>query len=390
MTASIAFVCPRYAEGGTVGGAETLMRELARRAVRAGRRVTFLTTCARDHFTWANELPAGRRAFDGLDVHYFPVDEQRDARLFGRLQQRLGRGGPISEAEEALWVEHSVNSPALYEHLRAEGARYDRILVGPYLFGLTIQAARIHPEKTLLVSCLHDEPFAYLRPVRRMFESVRGCLFNTEPERQLAQRIFGPRGARGAVVGMGLDAFEADPLAFARRRGLSVPYVMYAGRRETAKGTPLLADYLHVFRERTGRDIKLVCTGSGAIEAPYELEPHILDLGFVSEQEKQEAMAGAVAFIHPSRFESLGIVLLESFLARTPALVHAGSEVLQWQCARSGAGLWFRTYPEFEEELALLLDQPALRRRMGEQGRRYVLAEYAWEAVDRRFFAALE
>ena len=40
-------------------------------------------------------------------------------------------------------------------------------------------------------------------------------------------------------------------------------------------------------------------------------------------------MAGALAFCHPSVNESFGIVLLESWLARTPALVHAGSDVLQ-------------------------------------------------------------
>ena len=202
--------------------------------------------------------------------------------------------------------------------------------MGPYLFGLIYFASRIHPEKTLLVPCLHDEPFAYLGVMKKMFEAVRGFMFNTEPEHELARRLFGicrPRSVR--VVGMGIDPFEADPNAFAARHGLTPPYVIYSGRREDGKGTPLLCDYMQAFRERTGQDIKLVFTGSGPIEAPPELLPHILDLGFVGEQEKHEAMAGALAFVHPSTFESLGIVLLESLLAGTPALVHARSEVLQ-------------------------------------------------------------
>ena len=119
------------------------------------------------------------------------------------------------------------------------------------------------------------------------------------------------------------------------------------------------------------------------------MQPHIVDLGFVSEQEKHEAMAGALAFIHPSVNESLGIVLLESWLAGTPALVHAKSKVLRWQCARSNGGLWFRSYPEFEEELLLLMNNPELRKQMGACGRDYVLREYAWPAVDKRFFSAL-
>ena len=108
------------------------------------------------------------------------------------------------------------------------------------------------------------------------------------------------------------------------------------------------------------------------------------------ETEKREAMAGARVFCHPSRLESLGIVLLEAFMAGTPALVHEGSEVLQWQCLRAGAGLWFRHYPDFEAMLERLLSDEPLRARMGAQGRRYVQAEYSWSAVDARLFQALE
>ncbi len=384
----IAFVCPRFSETGTVGGAETLLKSLALRAARAGCRVTMLTTCAVDHFTWANVLPAGRKAFAGMEVEYFPVDP-RDTDTFHRVQKAISQGVGVAPEDEGKWIHNSVNSQALYDHLRARGGEYDRIVTGPYLFGLVYHAAQIHPAKTFLVSCLHDEPFAYLGLMRNLFGAVAGCLFNTEPERDLARRIFNLPDHKCHVVGMGLDPFEADPNACARRLGFRQPYVIYSGRRESGKGTPLLTHYLHLFRERTGRDVKLVCTGSGPIEAPPELAPHITDLGFVPDQEKYAAMAGACAFIHPSIYESLGIVLLESFLARTPALVHARCEVLRWQCRQSGAGLWFRHYPDFEEQLRWLLEHDEQRRRMGAAGREYVLRNYAWDRVEARFFAAL-
>jgi glycosyltransferase involved in cell wall biosynthesis len=262
--------------------------------------------------------------------------------------------------------------------------------MGPYLFGLIIAASQILPEKTLLVPCLHDEAFAYLGIMKKMFGAVRGFMFNSEPEQELARRIFGIPPAKRSVVGMGIDPFEADPKSFAARKGLTRPYIIYSGRREGGKGTPLLCEYMQAFRERTGKDVGLVFTGSGPIEAPSELVPHILDLGFVGEQEKHEAMAGALAFIHPSTFESFGIVLLESFLAGTPALVHAHGEVLRWQCLRSGGGLWFRHYPDFEEELLLLLSDENLRKRMGAAGREYVQKEYSWASVEKRLFQALD
>ena len=101
-------------------------------------------------------------------------------------------------------------------------------------------------------------------------------------------------------------------------------------------------------------------------------------------------MAGALAFCHPSVNESFGIVLLESWLAGTPGLVHARSEVLKYQCQKSGGGLWFKSYPEFEEELLLLLDNPALREKMGAAGRKYVQETYSWEKVGQRFFEGLD
>lgn len=383
---SLAFVCPRYAPGRMAGGAETLLRDLALRAAKAGHRVTFLTTCATDHFTWQNARPPGRMADGGMEVRFFPVDEGRDRAAFREAQERICLGRPVEAGVEARWLGNGVNSSALVAHLRDEGGGYDRILAGPYLFPLVIAAAGARPDRSLLVPCLHDEPFARLPAVRALMTSVRGCLFNSEPERELAARLCGVPAERGRVVGLGMEPFEADPKAFARKRSLAAPYVLYAGRREAAKGTPLLTDYLDTFRKRTGRDILLASCGSG----PFERRDFTLDLGFLSEADKREAMAGALAFVHPSRFESLGIVLLESFLAGTPGLVNAYSEVLRWQCERSGAGLWWRVYPEFEECLIRLADDPALRAGMGRQGLEFARSEYDWATVDRRFAGALD
>lgn len=385
----IAFVAPRFSESGTVGGAETLLKNLALRASRRGRSVELLTTCASDHRTWANARAPGEQRVEQITVRFFAVDP-RDAHKAARLEAAMNRGVALSDVEEQEWLRNSVNSRALYEHLRNHAGEYDAIVVGPYLFGVSYHAALIAPEKTWLVPCLHDEAFARLRLMRTQFESVAGVLFNSEPEMELALELFSLSSAKCRIVGMGMDPFDADPRAFAARRQWTAPYVIYSGRREDGKGTPLLCDYMAAFRARTGRDVKLVFTGRGDIPAPPELWPHVLDLGFVSEEEKHEAMAGAVAFTHPSIMESFGIVLLEAWMAGTPALVRADSRVLRWQCERSAGGLWFRNYIEFELELMALLDRPALRNALGRAGREYVQREYAWPAIEKRFLDAVD
>ena len=389
MTDRIAFVCPRLAGPGAVGGAETLLRQLALHAAANGWDVDFLTTCAQSHFTWENTLPPGTVRQDGMTIHFFPVDD-RDVSQFLSIQQKIDRGAPVTPAEEETWLRNGVCSTALLAHLDAHASSYRAVLLGPYLFGLTWFAALAHPDRSLLVPCLHDEPFARLAAMRRLFTETAGCLFNSSAERELARELFAFPDSRARVVGMGLDAFTADPAAFAARHRIPAPYVLYCGRREPLKGTPLLCDYMDAFRARTRRDVRLVFTGSGQIDAPPSLWPAILDAGFVSEQEKHEAMAGALAFLHPSVNESFGIVLLEAFLAGTPALVHAKSRVLVSQCRDANAGLWFRHYPDFEEQLLWLLDHPDARAALGQNGRRFVETQYAWPVIERKFFEAID
>ena len=384
----IAFVCPRFSSGSAVGGAETLLKSLAFDALACGYTVDFLTTCATSHYTWANELPAGMRNLDGLNVHFFPVDD-RDAGLFLQLQASISKGKTLSLEDQQRWMRHSVNSSALCAHITSQAQSYQRLVAGPYLFGLTQHVMSLDPNRAVLVPCLHDEAFAYQEVLRPMFTKSRTIVFNTHEEQNLATRLYGDACRSMPVVGMGMPSFNADPAAFATRHGLAAPYIIYCGRREPLKGTPLLLDYINAYRSRTGQDVKLVLTGSGEFTPPKALKEHILDLGFVSETEKHEAMAGALAFVHPSQLESLGIVLLEAWLARTPVLVHSESPVLVDQCRRSGGGLWFRSYAEFEECLMRLQDDAPLRRGLADQGRQFVLDHYAPDVVRARIKDAL-
>ncbi len=370
-----------------MGGAETLIKALAERAAQAGRTVHLLTTCAKNHFTWENEIPAGSHRAGPLTIHCFPVDGGRDLPRFGRAQERISRG-PFTAEDEAAWLSESVHSRALLEYLTDNP--FDRIVVGPYLFGLTVDVCRQFPSRSYLLPCLHDEAFARVSIFTKLFHDVAGILFNSEPEKELAQRLYAIPDTKGHVVGMGLDPYNVDPRAFTRRHGLTAPYVVYSGRREPLKGTPLLFDYMTAFRARTGRDVKLVLTGSGDVPIPPALTPHVCDVGFVSELEKHEAMAGAIAFCHPSLNESFSIVLLEAWLAQTPALVRESCAVLLDHCRRSNGGFWFGNYPEFEEELSRLLDDAPLRDAMGKAGRDYVVQNYSWPAVESKLFAALE
>ena len=69
--------------------------------------------------------------------------------------------------------------------------------------------------------------------------------------------------------------------------------------------------------------------------------PDIDYLGFVDDERKLALMAGALAFVLPSQYESFSIVTLEAMAQRTPVLVNGRCEVLRDHIEHSGGGFHY-------------------------------------------------
>ena len=379
------WVVPRFGAG-LVGGAEMLVRGLATRALPDGWRSEIATTCAVNHFTWENELPSGTAEEDGVTVHRFPVGG-RDGARYEALHPRV-LSGEASYPEELEWLANSVWSPELQRFLEQHEAEYDLVLFSPYLFGTTVWGAQVDPGRSALVPCLHDEPYARLETVRRVIESARGCLFNSDAEAELAKNLY--RLDNGTVVGLGWDPpNEPPPAGFASARGLG-EYVLYAGRLEEGKRVHIAVDYAVRYAAERKDAPKLVLIGQGTYEPPEEAAGVVVHAGFVPEDEKRAAYAEALALVNPSHMESLSIVLMEAWLEGTPALVDEGSAVLREHAERSGGALLFDSYESYRDGLDRLRAEPATREQLGAAGREYVLGAYGWPAVRTRFREAVE
>jgi glycosyltransferase involved in cell wall biosynthesis len=153
---------------------------------------------------------------------------------------------------------------------------------------------------------------------------------------------------------------------------------------ERGKRVDIAVEYAARLIAERGLDLKLVLIGSGSYRAPRHLRDVVTELGFVSEDEKRAAYAGALALVNPSELESLSLVLLEAWREGTPAVVAAGSEVMRDHCERSGGGFTFADYPGFAAAVTRLMLDPDLRARMGSDGRDYVRSRYSWSAVRTR------
>jgi glycosyltransferase involved in cell wall biosynthesis len=381
-------VVPRYYEG-LAGGAETLLGAIATRLARRGDSVELLTTCARDNRTWNNEYAPGESFIGGVRVLRFPVDD-RDLERWVPVQCAIHEGKNVSYNDQLVWMQESVNSRALYKHIADYSVTYDAIFFGPYLFGTTFWGAQICPEKSILVPCLHDEAYAYLDVLAAMFRAVRGCLFNAEPEMHLAQSLYG--SVRGGVVGMG---FEPPQQSVVDRLEPyfpeEYPYIVYLGRKEMGKNVHLLIDYFCAMKDRgmLPPELRLVILGGGSFSDLHRPEAlkrgDVVDLPHVSEVEKSRLLKHAGFLCQPSVNESFSIVLMEAWMLGTPVVVHGECPITKHHVVESGGGLYFSSAEDFAGVTRYLLAEPKQRALFAACGRQYVVDNYSWESVLRRF-----
>ena len=382
----VAIVVQRYGLE-VLGGAETLARRAAE-LIAPDLDLTVLTTCAVDYVSWADHYPAGVAEVNGVRVRRFPVSSPRDPLAFEQASVRAYASPKNLELGRSWMQAQGPNAPGLIEHLREEGEQYDAVVFVTYLYATTADGLPLVADRSILVPTVHDEPPIRLSIFDAVFSKARLCLFSTPEERELAQERFGVPDDRARVVGSGIDEYPAaDAARFSRETGIEAPYALYHGRLDPSKGVSELVEHHLRYRANRPNGLDLVLVGGGDLNLPTTHGFH--RLGFVSEELKHDALAGAEVVVCPSPYESLSFSQLEAWSHGRPTLVNASSPVLVGQSRRSGGGLWYSSAEEYATMLDLLARAKPLAESIGAQGRRYVEAEYRWERVRKLWLEAL-
>lgn len=376
----VALVPSRYGAG-VVGGAETVLREMAPGLAGRGWDVEVLTSCALDHFSWENVYPLGVTEEDGLVVRRFPAVVSTTGATRAMLEREILAGTQLSLDDQQRWMNDGMRMPHLFHYLLDAGQDYRAIIFTPYPFWTTFACSQVVPDRSVLWTCLHDEPYAYLDIFRPVFSGVAGLLFQTSPEHQLAHRVTEPL-APHAEVGCGVPVpARYDPDRFRRRHGIDGRFLLYAGRREGAKGWENLLRDFDWATQRYDLPFSLVTMGGGPVNPSPRLADRVIDLGFLSDTDRDDAFAAADAYLQPSQWEAFSRTIMEAWLAGTPVIANGGSHVVRWHCERSHAGLVYDDRYEFSESLAFVAAAPDIARALAAPGRSYVLENYTWEIV---------
>ena len=377
------------------GGLQSHAEQLGRALIQRGHQVTVVTRAYsfvpefRDYL-FANE-PIGDVSLDGMRVRALQLDRkwrpvqwllskfvawQSLMPLGVRLYEMQAKHAAQQAYEDADIIHHIGQATALIGFAAERAARLRRI---PFLLEPTC-----HPLQA------GDTPLDH-RLFRRADRLLVHSQFEADYFCSLGYRI--PID----VVGNGIeDRADGNAERFREKTGISGHIILYIGRKDPDKGYPLVIEAFHRLRS-TMPDVNLVCIGPPGSESMRGAEIGLLDLGFVSEQTKHDALAACTCLCVPSVGESFGLIYMEAGRYAKPVVARR-LPVLEELLENGRAGLLIGrqnakqnavdlTAEELATKLYQLLNSPEECVRLGENCRR-VSKKFVWPEVVKRFEAA--
>lgn len=200
----IGFVVPWHGQN-IPGGAEMALRGVTEHLNKAGVPIEILTTCVKEFMADWNENfhKPGLTVENDIPVRRFKV-RKRNVDAFNRVNIKLMNDEKLLPQEEEIFCREMINSPDMYKYIQEHKNEYHCFVGIPYMFGPVYEMCKICPEKAVLIPCFHEEAYIYMNVFKKAFSNIRGMIFNAEPEKVLAERVYDTNGQHLIVPGLGL------------------------------------------------------------------------------------------------------------------------------------------------------------------------------------------
>lgn len=388
MKKKIAVINQRY--GTEVnGGSEYYTKKLAEHLTKYYD-IEVLTTTALNYDTWEPYYSEGLTDENGVHVRRFQVEKTRNTRLFKVINKVVQLFPFLYKMLEPLWIRlQGPYCPKLITYIKEHKNHFDTFIFVTYLYYTTAIGLPEVYEKAILVPTAHDEYCIYFRVYEKIFKLPKGIVYLTEEEKKFTEQLFKNNNIPHKTAGSGIDMpayITGDD--FKVKYGLNSDYIIYVGRVDKSKKCDELFLYFTEFNKKKRKDLKLVVVGKMMMDEPEN--DQICCLGFINEKEKDSAIAGAKALIMPSKHESLSLAVLEAMAIGVPVVVNGACSVLVGHCEKSGAGIAYETYEQFEAGIDSLFQDEEEYKKMSIAGRRYVSENYNWEKTIEKYRILIE
>jgi phosphatidyl-myo-inositol dimannoside synthase len=237
--------------------------------------------------------------------------------------------------------------------------------------------------------------------VRRVFDRARLVIANSQSTRQilLDEWQLPPERVRLLHPGVDTQRFVPAPRDPAIRKELGWddrPVVLTVGRLQKRKGHDRMIEALVEVKKKVP-EVLYSIVGDGEEKATLEklikqkqVGRHVQLLGEVHDALLIQCYQQCDLFALPNRregadIEGFGMVLLEAQACGRPVLAGDSGGTAETMRIGETGRIVDCTQPEPLAQLTVeLLTQPALRDRMGEAGRRWVVEKFDWDALARQ------
>lgn len=354
----IAFIVQRYGRE-VNGGAEYYTMQMAQH-LKPYYEVEVLTSKALTYDKWEDYYMTDTEELDSITVRRFGVKRKRNRYIQRLLKILITHFGCNNLQMTALWNKVlGPYVPDLIDYVEAHKDEYDAFIFVTYMYYSAVFGMERVREKAIFVPTAHDEYNIYFKIYENAFHVPRRIVYLTEEEKNFVEGHFHNEDVEHRVSGVGVDLpghIDADQ--FRKKYGITGEYIIYAGRVGEDKGCgEMFRFFLRYAKEyraaesrKNGEKLpQLVVIGKKHMEIP--VEENIRYLGFVSDEDKYNGIAGAKFLWLPSQFESLSIAVLEAMALEKPVVVNGKCAVLKGHCAKSGGGLWYEGYEGFADAM---------------------------------------
>lgn len=197
------------------------------------------------------------------------------------------------------------------------------------------------------------------------------------------------------VVGSGISyRNDGNAERFRKLFNIDGPLILFVGRKEPDKGYDLVISAWEKARLQIP-NLVLCCMGPGSVRSPKL--PNLLDLEYVDDQLKHDALAACDCLCVPSEGESFGIIFIEAAYYRKPIIARPLPVLVELLGEQSalflGSEIAFNRVQLDAEELAEgivnLISNKELGRQMGENA--FLASQrFTWDKVVSNFIRAYQ
>jgi glycosyltransferase involved in cell wall biosynthesis len=404
-----------------VGGSEYLMRQVSEYlAKQAGDDLTVFTTFAYNSGLFTNPrihpMPANKseEIVNNVKIKRFPVIN-RWAKLLYVIQYILYRlRFPGNGFLRMLY--YGPISPMMKKTVEDFDA--DVIVSAPFpLNHMNYGFKNEHKTPVILVGCMHiaDKHGFHNPRIKKMIRKAKGYIALTSHEKDFLVNQWGIDAAKIEVIGVGIDIhhYNSGSSAINIREAISCgakdPVIAFVGQHGLHKGIDTLIRAMPRVWGKfpntqliiaggttpfTGRLKQLAQMTELAMRAsrfddhhvPGRLPGRVHFIDDVDENKKYEILEACDIFASPSGFESFGITILEAWSKKKPVIacnIEATRHLIR--DGESGSLVEYKNISQLAEILIKLIDDPGLRKKIGEKGYKKLQKNYTKEIIGEKY-----